>query len=392
MRIMLYKWNRLNDFIAEENLKLLGHEVTVFSRKCVHYTKDLDLASEMINAIHNSLIEAVFSFDYFPIISMVCNVVGIPYYSLVYDCPHLTLFAKTIVYNCNHVGCFDRNLVERFGKMGINTVSYIPIPVDGKMFTANDRKYKADVSFVGSLYTDEHSYYDTLKVSDLEKSKMDDAVAREVFNYSAKDIEFFLRDSSGDIEEARLKYYEKILRTNDLLPGDDYFEDVEYILQAIVLRKQVTILERKQLLSEIASGVNDFAFYSGSKVEDTKLSEALKGYVDYSKQMPSVFKNSKINLNITLRSIQSGIPLRVLDILCCGGFCLSNYQREIEEEFAIDKEIVVYQSMEECMDKIEYYLRHEDARAEIAKAGMQAINDRFNYRTILQKLIPSVRS
>lgn len=53
-----------------------------------------------------------------------------------------------------------------------------------------------------------------------------------------------------------------------------------------------------------------------------------KGPIDYYNEMPYVFNNSRINLNITLRSIKSGIPLRAMDICGAGGFLLSNYQAD----------------------------------------------------------------
>ena len=49
--------------------------------------------------------------------------------------------------------------------------------------------------------------------------------------------------------------------------------------------------------------------------------------------MPLVFQNSKINLNITLRSIKNGIPLRAIDIMGAGGFLLTNYQNDFGLHF-----------------------------------------------------------
>lgn len=52
-----------------------------------------------------------------------------------------------------------------------------------------------------------------------------------------------------------------------------------------------------------------------------------KGILDYYNNMPVVFCNSKINLNISLRTIRNGIPLRAMDIMGAGGFLISNYQK-----------------------------------------------------------------
>ncbi len=46
-----------------------------------------------------------------------------------------------------------------------------------------------------------------------------------------------------------------------------------------------------------------------------------------------VFYSSKININMTLRSIESGVPLRIIDIMSIGGFVMSNNQEEIPELF-----------------------------------------------------------
>lgn len=56
-----------------------------------------------------------------------------------------------------------------------------------------------------------------------------------------------------------------------------------------------------------------------------------RGYIDYMKEMPVMFANSKVNLNITLRNIRTGIPLRALDIMGAGGFLLTNYCYELSE-------------------------------------------------------------
>lgn len=100
-----------------------------------------------------------------------------------------------------------------------------------------------------------------------------------------------------------------------------------------------------------------------------------------------MFSGSKINLNLSLRSIHSGIALRVLDIMACGGFVLSNWQPEIAEYFEEGKEIVTFGCVEECMDKIRYYLEHEEERRQIAAAGYRKVKRDFSYGTGLARLL-----
>ena len=90
--------------------------------------------------------------------------------------------------------------------------------------------------------------------------------------------------------------------------------------------------------------------------------------------MPLVFSQSKINLNISLKTIKTGIPLRVADVMGCGGFVLSNYQQELEEYFVIGEECVVYENLQDMFLKAQYYLEHEEERKRIAMQDWNGLN------------------
>ena len=95
--------------------------------------------------------------------------------------------------------------------------------------------------------------------------------------------------------------------------------------------------------------------------------------------MPKVFNNSSINLNMTIRNIRTGIPLRVWDILGAGGFLLTNYQIELTDYFKNEESIVYYEDMYDCCKKAEYYLLHEDERRQIAAKGHELVSKKHSY-------------
>ena len=111
------------------------------------------------------------------------------------------------------------------------------------------------------------------------------------------------------------------------------------------------------------------------------------GPADSQKVMPKIFKCSKINLNITSRSIKSGISQRVFDILGCGGFLISNYQPELAEYFTPDEDLVLYDSIDDLLCKIEYYLTHEETRRRIAQNGYEKIKQNHSYNTRLTQIL-----
>lgn len=390
MKIILYAWGSNLDNGLKQSLTILGHDVVIYDRKCTHYTRDLKMAHELIELIHESNAEAIISYDYYPIISMVCNTSGIMYYSWVYDCPHYTLFAKTAAYECNRIGCFDRELVERMNRLGTGTVFHHLLGVEWPDVSCTEaEKYRCDVSFVGSLYTDKYNYYDAVQTEEWFKERAGKYIEKQCFDYKKDYTGDFFKDNSGDIQPTT-DIVRNTLRDQDLLPGEDYIEDVQYIFASSFLEKKVTIEERKRLLTRVAEEGYDLRLYTGSDLTGAPvLGKYNKGYVDYDTIMPYVFRHSRINLNITLRSIKTGIPLRALDIMGCGGFLLSNYQQELAEQFEEGREMVLFYSLEDCIDKISYYLTHEDERSKIAKAGCNAVRERFDRSQMLERLISS---
>ncbi len=368
----MYRWGANNEQILRDNLISSGHDVIECSKKCNNYTADVELAAEIIGLIHSSHIDAIISFNYFPIITMAADAAGIKYYSWVYDCPHFTLFAKTVGMPCNRIGIFDYGMVEDLRSRGINTVFHLPLAVDTKRWAeridsaseGEKAKYAADVSFVGSLYTDEHNYYDMI--------------------FSDRDVTGGV--GNGDISKDDLEFAISKMSELGLMLGPDYSYVPEDIIIPSVFEKKHTIVERRQLLKEVSEteGI-DFKLYTNSKIDIKNF-----GTIDYETKMPLVFAKSRINLNISLRSIHTGIPLRVLDIMACGGFVLSNYQKEIAEFFEEDKEIVMFRSVEEAIEKIRYYINHEEERDAIAKAGLKAVQERFGYKEKIGELLDRI--
>ena len=112
-----------------------------------------------------------------------------------------------------------------------------------------------------------------------------------------------------------------------------------------------------------------------------------RGFARSHTEMPLIFNQSKINLNITARSIRSGLSLRIFDILGCGGFLLTNYQAELPEYFEIGSEVEAFSSMEELHDKCAYYLAHDSEREAIARRGYEKAARYHSYDTRLLEMM-----
>ena len=392
MKILYCYWGENSKEDCIECMQDLGWNVEIFTKQAKDLTVDEafkeDLRSKLFSgssAISPApAFDCIFSFDYFPLISEVAQDMHIPYISWVYDSPHLTLQSKTLENPCNHVFVFDYGLVERYRSEGFDTVEYMPLACNtarlNRLCAPCYGQYSHDITFLGSLYNDENNYYDRINyLPDYMKGYMDAIIASQEHIYGM-DLPSALMSDEFCTELS--KYVHAGL--------DDNYRPSENEILRNMLRKKVTVNERHNLLKLLADSLpGKVDLYAPAK-PPKDIYVNYKGYADYRQKMPVVFATSKINLNITLRSIQTGLPLRIIDILGAGGFLLTNYQAELPEYFEYGKDIIWYESAEDLVQKAAYYLEHDAERIEIAERSHRIAIEEFSYETLLPKLTEGI--
>ena len=319
--------------------------------------------------------DIVFSSNYYPYVSQICSHAKIKYLSWTYDSPRIALYDESINNSCNYAFVFDSEECLRLRTAGVNRVFYMPLGVNcnriEKITISPEEKniYSADISLVASLYNEKHNLYNSLyeKLDDYSKGYLD-AVVRAQSNIFGGS---FLEDSLKD---------EIISVMYKVMPYDsdnNSYTDLKYVYANYFLARKVATYQRKGFIREISKRFN-MKVYTPGDISD--IPDAIHmGTVDYSSDMNKVFKLSKINLNITLPSIKTGIPLRALDIMGAGGFLLTDYRNDFEGIFEPGIDMVCYSSVDEALSQIDYYLEHEDERMEIAENGMNKIKQYFSY-------------
>jgi hypothetical protein len=86
-------------------------------------------------------------------------------------------------------------------------------------------------------------------------------------------------------------------------------------------------------------------------------------------ELSQVYSQSRIVFNNT---INGDVNLRIFEGAACGALVLTDSDANgLGELFEIGREIVVYGDDADLLDKIAYYLAHEEEREQIARAGQQ---------------------
>ncbi|OQA89894.1 MAG: Spore protein YkvP [Elusimicrobia bacterium ADurb.Bin231] len=136
-------------------------------------------------------------------------------------------------------------------------------------------------------------------------------------------------------------------------------------------------------------------------------------YTPY-QEIIDIFNQSKINLNLsnsisydvryifssfssaknTLQLFKTGdkknreqIKGRHFEIPGCGGFQISFYIEGLEHCYEIGKEIAIFEDADDLLEKVAYYLSHENEREEIASAGYLRTLEEHTYEKRIKHML-----
>lgn len=367
MKILYLDWGSFGRDEIIEAFTKAGHEIILFPFDAHTERQNNNLNLKLTESIKAVKPDFVYSYNYFPQVSNTCNNLNTKYVAWIYDSPYVQLYSKSVINVCNYIFVFDKTLYNDFHINGINTVYYLPLASDPvrlskynnwsifkKSFSAN----KADIAFVGSLYNEEHQFYNRMTgLSKYSQGYLEAIIAAQMNVYGTNFIESVLTNRLvGEMKDS-LK----------LDTDPDGVETLQYLYAQYVINRRITEIERTKLLKYICQKYK-LDLYTIDK--SIKFPNCINhGIADATTTAPYVYKSAKINLNITLRSITSGIPLRAFEILGSEGFLLSNYQADFDDCYTCGEDYVYFESPDDMMEKIEYYLTHEKERSEIKENG-----------------------
>jgi hypothetical protein len=388
VNILYYDWNEFTREDAQNAFVSMGHTLTIVQYEWKHIGYDEGFLRALLRKLlkkkpnGSPMIDFAFSFNFFPVISIACEMVNIPYLCLVFDSPYLPLNSIQINNSVNHVFVFDQELIARLRRQGVKTLHHSPLAVSGERLKKiskdlKDKPYYYDISFVGTLYDDEFKLYDSLH--DLQphvKRRVDEVIRAQerIYGYDL-------------IGQKKLITDDMILEMQKLVDFEDtghFFMDEKQILRDMIRRK-VSQLERVEILQMLAEVAPVSLFTREDQIAPEGVND--HGYAEYRHKMPEIFRLSKVNLNITLRTILSGIPLRALDVMAAGGFLISTYQRELAEAFEDGKELILVHTPKELKECCSYYLAHEAERDRIRRRGQEKVLAIYDYKNIFEKMI-----
>lgn len=332
----------------------------------------------------NQDFDCLISYLFIPQISDICQKMNYTYIGWIYDSPLVSLFHPAVKNPCNYLFIFDRAEYKHMKSFEIPHLYYLPMGVNLSrtgaldITTEDEERFSCDISFIGNLYED-NSYNSFI-------SQLTDDIAVELKLYLVKNLcNWHTVKPWPRVSQKTVNYMVQTF-------GADIWNreqmDLDLYLGLLLLSRKLAEMDRITVLNTLAEHhtVDLYTKSDCSYIHNVQIHQG----VDYYTEMNKIFYLSKINLNITLPSIETGMPQRILDIMGSGGFVLTNYQQEIEDYFEIGKEIEVFRDVDELLEKTSYYLSHEKERLKIAMNGYQNVCKNFSYRHQMEQILHSV--
>jgi len=384
MKVLFYRYKS----ILEPDIMRTFYE---FGLSVIRYEREIDVKDDSPSAavklfsrfLMDHPVDFIFSVNFFPHVSEVAQIFHLRYVSWIVDSPVLELYTRMIKNSVNRVFIFDRALYNEIHPLNPDCVFHLHLAgsVNGRKTVLSRKqpdleRFYHPVSFVGSLYSEKDPMTQIKGLSPYIEGYLEGIMNVQERVYGYYFIDDLLTDEVVEAMKKSLPLYH--------IPEESFLTEKK-LMSLFYIGNHITAMERQDTFRAL-SEKQDTYIYTGS---DTSGLPAIHnmGLANTLLEMPHIFHGSKININTTSKAIRTGLPLRIFDILSCGGFCLSNYQDEIEELFVPGEEIVTYSSIDELTELCAYYLDHEKERQEIAEAGFLRLSRDYTYEITMQKLL-----
>ena len=405
MNILVCRWDIFVYPDILDTLKNQGHLFDVLDFSAIKMSDDeIKIFSKQLECKITSKYDAVFSVNYFSYIAKVCHRLNILYICYNVDSPLLNMQHPSINYKTNHIYTFDSKEAKDFNNNGINTVYYLPLctnvervqtllssskkivsheAVDIFYNETNDFlenspfQYKYEISFVGNLY-DKNRYDDTMHI-----------LPDYLCGYMDAAIEAQLNVNGGNLLKNMLtpEVIDMLSQYTDVKASTQSHADLKFHFLTSVLAHKTAAKMRIMALNSLAmkypGKVHLFTTSDTSPLFPALVTH--KG-ADYFSEAPFVFAHSKININMTAPNIETGIPLRVFDILGAGGFLITDWREDLKDCFTIGKDLEIYDGLDDLLEKTDYYLKHDEKRIAIARHGFDTVRKKHTYNTRLKEI------
>ena len=275
----------------------------------------------------------------------------IPHVSWFTDTPRMILFNREVY--CSPYGVaatWERAYIPHFEALGFQHIHYMPLATDPALFDGEPAgEYTRPFSFVGTSMTQQAN--EAWEKLDHLPSVV--AAIHDAFDQGRVTRETF----AGGI--------------GAILPADLLEPRNATELRNIELG--IVYESTRRARTAMAVHMAPYGVEVRGDPDWAAIVPNAGGLVAYHTDLAGYYRTTAVNLNTTSLQMRWTVNQRVFDCPTAGGFLITDRQRDLEELFDPETEVVTYESLDELEEKSLHYLAHERERLEVVRRARARI-------------------
>ena len=142
------------------------------------------------------------------------------------------------------------------------------------------------------------------------------------------------------------------------------------------------------------AGITNIKLWGKGWSNNEKYKLYAMGSAENGETLAKIYQSAKIVIG---NNVMTTSAARAWETMLSGGFYLSNYIPEeeditdIRKIIQIDKDVIMFYNKEDLLEKIRYYLTHEEERQEMIQRGRKAALENMTYDILMERTLMKVK-
>lgn len=316
--------------------------------------------------------EFAFAINYFPGISKACADLEIPL--VVWEIDPATDGLAPVGGNTDHVHIhtYRASNVARFEAAGFRHVAYTPLAANTRKRTPcpDGGRMGPEVCFVGASMVDQAMEFRSLFLDAWVAAHPGDTDARS----------HGLTLLNGLLTQQRMQPRKYLIPELMMRHMADFVTAVEGHLphDPVALVGEMAAAERRLTVAARLGGEGLHVWGDPGWKAAEPHGVVHRGFAGHHQQLTTIYQQGKIHVDINRLYQLDIVPMRVFDVLACGGFLIAEHSPALSALFTIGEELESWSSIDELVEKVRFYKKHPDAARRIAERGRIAVVERHS--------------
>ncbi len=140
----------------------------------------------------------------------------------------------------------------------------------------------------------------------------------------------------------------------------------------------------------IEAGYTNLKLWGNGWLKDPKYSKYAMGPAENGKTLSKIYQASKINIG---NNIMTTSAARAWECMLSGGFYMSNFiptdadVTDIRKILTLGEDVVCFRNREDLLDKVDYYLSHEEERQIMIERGRKIALEKMTFRGLMERVL-----